>query len=137
MVYKTTFDLVGASVPARQRTREDACPCRLSLGDVREIARVRLNGRDLGVRFMPPYEFEVPAGVLRASGNALEVEVTNLGANRLRWNDVSGVDWKYFCDINMIGTDYDKDLDNKLDASRWRRLRSGLLGPVALRAACP
>ena len=29
-------------------------------------------------------------------GNVLEVEVTNLGANRLRWNDLNGVDWKYF-----------------------------------------
>jgi len=129
MLYKTTFDMVGASVLDRPRAREDACPYRaISLGDVREIARVRLNGRDLGVKFMPPYEFAIPEGALNEKGNVLEVEVTNLGANRLRWNDLNGVDWKYFSDINMVGSDY-----KKFDASKWKPLRSGLIGPVEIR----
>ena len=115
MLYKTTFDMPNAR------------PSSLSLGDVREIARVRLNGRDLGVKFMPPYDFAIPAGVLGEKGNVLEVEVTNLGANRLRWNDLNGVDWKYFSDINMVGLDY-----KPLDASKWKPLKSGLLGPVAV-----
>ena len=115
MLYRTTFDMPNAR------------PSSLSLGDVREIARVRLNGRDLGVKFMPPYDFAIPAGVLGEKGNVLEVEVTNLGANRLRWNDLNGVDWKYFCDINMVGMDY-----KPLDASKWKPLKSGLLGPVAV-----
>ena len=118
MLYRTTFDMLSAR------------PSSLSLGDVREIARVRLNGRDLGVKFMPPYDFAIPAGVLGEKGNVLEVEVTNLGANRLRWNDLNGVDWKYFSDINMVGMDY-----KPLDASKWKPLKSGLLGPVAV--ACP
>ena len=118
MLYRTTFDMPNAR------------PSSLSLGDVREIARVRLNGRDLGVKFMPPYDFAIPAGVLGEKGNVLEVEVTNLGANRLRWNDLNGVDWKYFCDINMVGMDY-----KPLDASKWKPLKSGLLGPVAV--VCP
>ena len=133
MLYKTTFDLVGTSVLARPRARGDACPYHaLSLGDVREIARVRLNGRDLGVKFMPPYDFAIPSGVLREKGNVLEVEVTNLGANRLRWNDLNGVDWKYFSDINMVGMDY-----KKLDASKWKPLPSGLLTPVWVMATVP
>ena len=122
--------MVGTSVLARPRARGDACPYRVSLGEVREIARVRLNGRDLGVKFMPPYDFAIPAGVLGEKGNVLEVEVTNLGANRLRWNDLNGVDWKYFSDINMVGLDY-----KPLDASKWKPLKSGLLGPVAV--VCP
>ena len=102
----------------------------LDLGDVREIARVRLNGVDLGVRFMPPYAFPVPGGVLKPhEENVLEVEVTNLGANRLRWNDRNGVDWKYFTDANIVTKDY-----KPLDASTWRPLKSGLLGPVRLSA---
>ena len=115
MLYKTTFDMPNAR------------PSSLSLGDVREIARVRLNGRDLGVKFMPPYDFAIPAGVLGEKGNVLEVEVTNLGANRLRWNDLNGVDWKYFSDINMVGLDY-----KPLDASKWKPLKSGLIGPVCM-----
>ena len=118
MLYRTTFDMPNVR------------PSSLSLGDVREIARVRLNGRDLGVKFMPPYDFAIPAGVLGEKGNVLEVEVTNLGANRLRWNDLNGVDWKYFSDINMVGLDY-----KPLDASKWKPLKSGLLGPVAV--VCP
>ncbi len=48
----------------------------LDLGAVFELATVRLNGVDLGTRIAPPYEFEVPDGVLEAR-NTLEVEVTN------------------------------------------------------------
>ena len=77
---------------------------------------------------MPPYEFRIPAGALKETGNVIEVEVTNLGSNRLRWNDVNKVEWKYFSDINIVGSDY-----KKLDASKWPVMKSGLLGPVELR----
>ena len=126
MLYKTTFDMVGIDLDERRETRDGRVV--LSLGEVREIARVRLNGRDLGVKFMPPYDFAIPSGVLREKGNVLEVEVTNLGSNRLRWNDLNKVDWKYFTDINMVDMNY-----KKLDASRRPVLKSGLLGPVELR----
>ena len=102
----------------------------LDLGDVREAAQVRLNGRDLGVRFMRPYVFPVPPGVLRPSGNVLEVEVTNTGSNRLRDLDRRGVDWKIFTDINMVSRDY-----RPLDAAKYPFEAAGLLGPVALETA--
>ena len=123
MLYRRRFD-VCASSSAGQAGRFRS----LSLGDVREIARVRLNGRDLGVRFMPPYDFEIPSGALKATDNLLEVEVTNLGANRLRWNGVNKVDWMYFDDINMIGIG-----NRPMEPEKWRPLASGLLGPVELR----
>ena len=115
MLYRTTFDL------------GEKRPRRLSLGHVREIAHVRLNGRDLGVRFMPPYDYAVPADILMETGNELEVEVTNLGANRIRWNDVNKVVWKYFADINIVDAKY-----KKFDASSWKPLPSGLFGPVQM-----
>lgn len=49
---------------------------RIDLGEVFEIASVRVNGVDLGTRIAPPYVFDVPAGVLGAS-NEVEVEVVN------------------------------------------------------------
>jgi len=51
-------------------------PSVLDLGAVHEIARVVVNGVDLGTRIAPPYRFEIPRGVL-AGGNTLQIEVTN------------------------------------------------------------
>ena len=115
MRYTTTFD-----APAQAVTQ-------LDLGDVRESARVRLNGVDLGCRILPPYTFDIPAGTLKPRANELEVEVTSLGANRIRWNDLNGVKWKYFTDINIVTIDY-----KKFDASTWPVRENGLLGPVTL-----
>ena len=131
MLYRTTFDLSHShsnynyNSLSNFHSSPQLYPVTLSLGDVCEIARVRLNGRDLGVRFMAPYRLDIPQGILKEKGNVLEVEVTNLGANRLRWNDINGVNWKYFSDINIVGRNY-----KKLDASKWSPRESGLLGPV-------
>ena len=103
----------------------------LDLGDVRHSARVRLNGRDLGCRFMPPYRFDVPAGVLKGESE-LVVEVTSTGANRLRWNDQTGVKWKYFEDANMRSVEGTCGGAGVLDASTWPLADAGLLGPVRL-----
>jgi len=121
----------------RYRTRFtfDACAGRgsvIDLGTVCHSARVRLNGRDLGCRFVPPYRFEVPADVLKKE-NELEVEVTNLGANRIRWNDRTGVKWKNFHDINIISV---RGVWSggciPFDARDWPLRDSGLLGPVLI-----
>lgn len=48
----------------------------LDLGEVFEIAEVRLNGAERGTRIAPPYLFDVPDGLLRAQ-NELEIFVTN------------------------------------------------------------
>ena len=54
----------------------------LDLGGVKNLAEVRLNGRNLGVLWKPPFRVEV-TGVLRSGKNTLEVRVTNLWPNRL------------------------------------------------------
>jgi len=55
----------------------------ISLGQVREVARVRVNGRDIGPVWCAPWRVEVPKGLLRPRGNLLEVDVANLWDNRL------------------------------------------------------
>ena len=95
----------------------------LDLGRVAESARVRLNGKELGILFARP--FRVETGPLRPTGNELEIEVTNLSANRIRDLDVRRVPWKVFEDINFVGIDY-----KPFDASGWPIKPSGLLGPV-------
>jgi hypothetical protein len=51
--------------------------CQIDLGEVYEIAQVRVNGVDLGTRIAPPYFFAIEPGLLLAENNALEIEVTN------------------------------------------------------------
>jgi hypothetical protein len=54
----------------------------LDLGEVQVMAQVRLNGKDLGVLWKPPYAVEV-GEALKPGRNELEVKVTNLWPNRL------------------------------------------------------
>lgn len=71
--YRVTFALDA---------KRAAGPARLQLGEVRHIASVRLNGRDLGIVWTTPWAIDV-TGKVRDGSNDLEVEVTNLWVNRL------------------------------------------------------
>lgn len=97
----------------------------LDLGKVCQSARVRLNGRNLGTLITPP--FRVVVSELKPKDNLLEVEVTNVSANRIRDLDRRGVNWKNFHDINFVNLNY-----KTYDASDWPLADSGLLGPVTL-----
>ncbi len=58
-------------------------PLYLSLGEINNLGRVRLNGRELGVAWCPPWRVTIPKGLLKAQGNELVIEVANLWNNRL------------------------------------------------------
>ncbi len=118
--YKLTFD-----APAKW-----AKEWQLDLGEVHESARVKLNGRDLGTLILPPYRMVVDD--VKSVDNVLEVEVTNLSANRVRDLDRRKVDWKVMKDINLVNIDY-----KPFDASKWPVRPSGLLGPVTLTPVAP
>ena len=98
----------------------------LDLGEVRESARVSLNGQTVGAVWSIPFEIRV-GEFLKSGNNILEIEVTNLCANRVRDMDIKGIPWKKFGDINMATVFY-----SPLDASIWPVLESGLLGPLTL-----
>ncbi|MBN1347455.1 MAG: glycoside hydrolase family 2 [Phycisphaerae bacterium] len=115
--YKITFNLPPGDKPDEWL---------LDLGDVRESARVRINGQDAGALIALP--FRLSAGrYVKPGPNTLEVEVTNLTANRIRDLDRRKVDWKIMKDINIVTVDY-----KPLDATNWPLTDSGLLGPVQL-----
>jgi hypothetical protein len=102
----------------------------LDLGDVRQSARVKLNGKDYGTLITPP--FRVVVDNLKPAGNRLEVEVTSVSANRIRDLDRRGVQWKIFKDINIVNINY-----RPFDAADWPLTDCGLLGPVKLTAVTP
>lgn len=98
----------------------------IDLGDVRESARVSINGRPAANLWCVP--FRAPAGsFLKPGTNRLEIEVTNLSANRIRDLDARKVQWKIFDEINFVDIHY-----KPFDASGWPVVPSGLLGPVRL-----
>lgn len=104
----------------------------LDLGRVAESARVRLNGKDLGVLIKAPYRVLIPADLIRES-NLLEVEVSNLMANRIADLDRRGVNWKRFYNINMPARrPENRGADGLFNASKWPPRESGLIGPVTL-----
>jgi hypothetical protein len=117
--YETTFRV---ATPVNQ-----AATYRLSLGDVRETARVWLNGQEVGLAWSLPFEVTLPATVLRQTDNRLVVEVVNLSANYMRLRDGQLPDWKKFYDINMVDIRY-----SPFNATNWKPMPSGLLGPVRL-----
>ena len=114
--YSTTFEL-PAPLPAT---------CLLDLGCVANTARVAVNGHSLGISWCAPHLVELTQ-VLRAGMNLLEVEVTNLAANRIADLDRRKQPWKQFHEVNFVNIDY-----QPFDASGWPVMDSGLLGPVRL-----
>jgi hypothetical protein len=118
----------------------------LDLGRVQLMARVKLNGRDLGVLWKPPYRVEV-TGVVRPGENALELDVVNLWPNRMIGDEELPEDSAR----NPDGTlkkwpqwllDGERSPTGRYTFTSWRRwqkgsplLESGLLGPVLMRPA--
>jgi hypothetical protein len=97
----------------------------LNLGNVCQSARVQLNGKDYGTFITLP--FGVVVNNLKPTGNRLEIEVTNVSANRIRDMDQRHLQWKILNDINVVNINY-----HPFDASNWPLTDSGLLGPVTL-----
>jgi hypothetical protein len=54
----------------------------LDLGKVKHMARVRLNGKNLGILWTAPWSVDITEAV-KSQGNQLEIEVVNLWPNRL------------------------------------------------------
>ena len=72
-VYTTTFKLSAKQAKKRWS---------INLGDVRESARVYLNGEFLGCAWAVPYILDC-GNALKKGKNELRIEVTNLPANRI------------------------------------------------------
>ncbi len=98
----------------------------IDLGDVRESARVFIDGEQVAGLFSVPFRASIGRH-LQAGQHRLEIEVTNLSSNRIRDLDIRKVQWKTYHEINFVDQNY-----KPFDASSWPLAPSGLLGPVTL-----
>ena len=119
-LYRTEFNLPPhAATSATPHTL-------LDLGDVRESARVVVNGREAGTLFAVPYRLDI-SPYLRQGRNTLEVYVTNLPANRIAQMDRDGTVWRRFKDANVVDINY-----KRTTYSAWTPMPSGLCSEVKL-----
>jgi len=98
----------------------------LDLGDVRETARVFVNGQETDLVWSLPMRTKI-GSFLKPGKNTLALEITNLAANRIRDLDRRKVEWKKFHEINFVNIFY-----RPFNAADWALQPSGLLGPVRL-----
>lgn len=95
-------------------------PLWLNLGDLREVAQVAVNGKDVGTAWHAPYRLDV-SGAVKAGKNHIEVRVANLWINRLIGDAQKGAQKVAFTTMPTYRA------DAPLRAS-------GLIGPVVLEA---
>ena len=90
----------------------------LDLGAVRDLAEVRINGKNLGTLWTPPWQMDI-TDALGPEANTLQVRITNLWPNRLLGDAALPVAKR------LTSTNIPVDKTPSL-------LDSGLLGPVRL-----
>ncbi len=115
--YTTTFRL------SRKQARQHWL---IDLGDVRESARVYINGQFVGCAWAVPFVLDC-RNTLRKGKNDLRIEVTNLPANRIADLDRRGVKWRKFNEINVVDLNY-----KRTTYEHWAPVPSGLRTPVRL-----
>jgi len=98
----------------------------IDLGDVRESARVFINGQFIGCAWSVPFVLDTK-GTLQKGDNELRIEVTNLPANRIADLDRKGVKWRKMEEINVVDINYKKTLYDQ-----WEPVPSGLNSRVRL-----
>jgi len=117
-VYTTHFKLTKKDDPKGR--------WQIDLGDVRESARIYINGQFIGCAWSVPFMLDCQQA-LQVGDNELRIEVTNLPANRIADLDRQGVKWRKMEEINVVDINYKKTLYDQ-----WSPMPSGLNSEVKL-----
>jgi hypothetical protein len=127
-VYRQTFDL----------PTEAGQSLWLDLGKVKNLARVWLNGEELGVVWTAPWRVDITKAV-KPTGNQLEIEVVNLWANRLIGDEqlpYDGISDGKMPDWLLNGTARTSGRYTFATANHYSKdsplQESGLMGPVRI-----
>ena len=116
-VYTTHVRLSKAEAKARWQ---------IDLGDVRESARVYINGQFVGCAWSVPLVLDCKNS-LKAGDNEIRIEVTNLPANRIADLDRRGVKWRKMEEINVVDINY-----RRTTYDQWEPVPSGQNSEVRL-----
>ena len=100
----------------------------IDLGDVRESARVYVNGEFKGCLWCVPFTLDLGQCMVKGK-NEIRIEVTNLPANRIAELDRQGVSWRKMEEINVVDLNY-----KKTTYEGWDPVPSGLNSTVKLYA---
>ena len=98
----------------------------IELGDVRESARVFINGKFIGCAWSVPFVLDCQ-NTLKAGINEIRIEVTNLPANRIADYDRRGIKWRKMEEINVVDINY-----KRTTYENWEPVPSGLNSQVRL-----
>ena len=98
----------------------------IDLGDVRESARVYINGQFIGCAWSVPFVLDCK-NTLKAGTNEIRIEVTNLPANRIADYDRRGIPWRKMEEINVVDINY-----KRTTYDSWDPVPSGLNSEVRL-----
>jgi hypothetical protein len=130
--YSKTFDLQES---AGSINKSDIY---LNLGKVKNLARVKLNGKDLGVVWTAPWEVKITDAV-REKNNHLEIEVANLWINRLigdesePWDGIENGKWpEWLINGTKRPTRRYTFTTHRYYKKGDKLSESGLLGPVTI-----
>ncbi len=96
----------------------------INLGEVRELAEVRVNGKPCGIVWTPPFRVNITAA-LRSGANTLEIDVVNFWPNRI------------IGDAALPAEQRRTRTNVRTLTKETALMPSGLLGPVRLESGTP
>ena len=122
-IYTKAFDL---NTPEANMIKKKGGRIFLDMGDVKNVAVVRLNGQDLGVLWCAPWRADITEAI-KPKGNVLQIEVINLWANRV----VHDLSLPIAQRLTKTHETFRFDMLNV----NTPQLESGLIGPVRIYTA--
>ncbi len=130
-VYRKSFNLPSSATAGSSKLY-------LDLGEVKNMARIRLNGKDLGVVWTAPWKVDI-TGAVKQTRNQLEIEVANLWPNRLIGDQQlpdDGIKDDKFPEWLIKGTKRTSGRYTFTTYNPYKKdsplLKSGLMGPVTI-----
>ncbi len=121
--YSGTATYVKSFMFAQNMKASDTDRVLIDLGRVSKIARVSLNGHDLGILWTQPYRADI-TDYVKSGENILIIIVANVWSNRLTGDAITG---EKFTNTNITGNG-----EGLVPWAKVPLVESGLLGPVTI-----